>query len=297
VNKRDTYQAVTDRIMAALEAGTVPWRRPWQTFGSPVNIRTGRRYRGINVLLLSLQDYSDPRWGTYKAISEAGGNVRRGEKSTRVVLWKPVKKRDAEGEDASYLLLRDYAVFNAEQAEGIEPLPEIEEREFTPIEQAERIVNGYVLVPGAGNPGPPMLFGGDRAYYSPFEDTVKTPRAELFESDEAFYSTLFHELVHSTGHKKRLGRIEPAIFGSDPYAKEELVAEVGASFLCGIAGLAAAGDEQSAAYIAGWLKALSSDRRLVVQAAAQAQKAVDMIVGETFTDTEKQKEGELELVA
>lgn len=277
---RDIYFEVTSRIMAALEAGTVPWHKPWKESGGfPVNIRTGKRYRGINILLLTLQGFADPRWGTYKAIGEAGGQVRKGEKGTHIILWKPVQKKEtAEGEGESYLLLRDYVVFNALQADGIEPLQE-EVREFTPIEEAERLVSGYAWSEGLDNPGPPVFYGYDHAAYLPTRDHLHMPSPEMFVSDEAFYGTLFHELVHSTGHESRLKRIEPALFGTDPYAREELVAEMGASFLSGIAGFDETLGEQSAAYIAGWLKALENDRKLVVQAAAQAQKAVDLIVG------------------
>jgi antirestriction protein ArdC len=245
------------------------------------------------VLLLELQPFPDARWGTYRAIAECGGQVRKGEVGTHIVLWKPVPKTKANVDDepGSYLLMRDYVVFNATQADGL-PALDVEEREFTPVESAQQIVDGYVWVESSGNSGPRLAYGGSRASYSMWEDSVQMPVPEAFESDAAFYSTLFHELIHSSGHEKRLARLEPALFGTDPYAKEELVAEIGASFLTGIAGMEDAGGEQSAAYVANWLGRLRDDRKLVVQAAAAAQKAVDVVLGTTFAD-----ESEKEVVA
>jgi antirestriction protein ArdC len=257
VNRRDVYMSVSERILTALEAGELaPWQRPWKLSGGyPISLRSGKHYRGINVLLLMMEGYDDPRWGTYKAISEAGGQVRKGERATRIVLWKPVLKHDKEGgEDSKYMLLRDYAVFNAKQADGLPELPTQVEREFTPIEEADRIVRGYawdpehpsearrISIPGKPSTlGPPVRHGFDQAAYNLTRDEVMMPEPKQFFTDEGYYATLFHELVHSTGHEKRLKRIEPALFGTDPYAREELVAEIGSSFLQGMAGFESAG--------------------------------------------------------
>lgn len=312
MSRESVYQSVNDRIVAVLEAGGLaPWTRPWKLSGGyPTSLRSGKRYRGINVLLLMMEGYDDPRWGTYKAIGEAGGQVRKGEHATRIVLWKPVKKKDADGEETGYMLLRDYAVFNAKQADGLPELPVEEEREFTPIEAADAIVRGYVWAEGSTSAisghtdvsrinqavGPMVKHGYDRAAYSLLDDTVLMPKPEQFVSDEAYYTTLFHELTHSTGSQKRLKRIESALFGSDPYAKEELVAEIGASFLGGIAGFDTAGGDESAAYLGGWLERIKGDPKLIVQAAAQAQKAADLILGDSFEDTESAR-ADSELVA
>jgi antirestriction protein ArdC len=273
MSRIDVYESVTDRIVASLESGVVPWRTPW-VGGGPVSIRSGKPYRGVNIFLLGLSPYGDPRWGTFKAIKEAGGHVRKGEKSTHVILWKPVsrqKEENGQALDSSYMLLRTYSVFNAEQADG---LPEYKtEFEHEPIERAQMLVDGY-----EGGPG--ILFGGGEASYEPFKDLVRCPEMNQFRSVEGYYSTLYHELIHSTGHEKRLKRIERALFGTSPYAKEELVAEMGAAMLCGLAGID--NQDQSAAYVDGWLSALRNDRKLVVQAAAQAQKAADLILGTTF---------------
>jgi len=310
MTKESVYQSVTDRIVAAIEEGGVaPWRKPW-VGGGPVQIRNARPYRGINVFLLSLASYGDPRWGTFKAMKEAAvaqarsegrtiiektvnrgrykvtkyfeaidgtehffrGGVREGEHGTSIILWKPVKKKGdiPEGEDDSYLLLKSYSVFNVEQCDEMPPLPG--PREHEPMEDAERIANGFI--------GPTVDFGGDRAFYSPTLDFVKIPIPENFTSAEAYYSTLFHELVHSTGHESRIDRLESTGFGTGPYAKEELVAEMGAAMLCGMAGIDNL--DESAAYVNGWLQRLNDDPKLVVQAAALANKAADLILGEQF---------------
>jgi len=311
--KSDVYQAITDKIVAAIEAGgTAPWKRPWKLSGGyPVSIRSGKPYRGINVLLLGIENYADPRWGTYRAISEAGGQVRKGEKSSQIVLWKPVPKKEAgEGEPGNYWLLRFYSVFNAKQADGLPELPVEEAREFTPIELAEKIVSGYVWAEGRATgegmevarmnntTGPPVYYGHDRAAYSPTSDKVMMPDPEQFVDDESYYCTLFHELIHSTGHEKRLKRIETTLFGTDPYAREELVAEIGASFLSGVAEFESAGGDQSAAYVSGWMERIKDQPKLIVQAAAQAQKAADLILGTTFEEAGLQAgDRELEAVA
>lgn len=282
MTKNDVYQVITDRIIAALDAGTVPWRKPWTGgHGMPVNVRNGRAYRGVNVLLLGLAGYSDPRWGTYKAISESGGQVRKGEKGTQIILWKPAKRTetDANGEktESGYLLLRTFVVFNASQADGLPALPEDDTTEHERNERAEQVVSGY-------KSGPGILHGFDGASYSPEKDLVRMPDAENFHDPDGYYQTLFHELAHSTGHESRLDRLEPALFGSDPYAREELVAEIGASMLAGLVGMDSAGGDNSAAYLASWAKRFRDDSKLIVNAAAQAQKAADRILGETFAE-------------
>lgn len=281
MTKQDVYASVTDRIVEALEAGTVPWHKPWATRGGPVSLSTGKAYRGINVFLLALEGYADPRWGTYKAIAAAGGQVRKGEKGTHIILWKPARFTPEPGSDGEtadergYLLLRQYVVFNAEQADGLPELEPLNDHEHTPNERAEALAAGWTT-------GPHVAHGYDGASYSPTTDVVRMPEPDAFDTPDDYYATLFHELTHATGHESRLNRLEPAIFGSDPYAREELVAELGASMLAGLVGLTTAAGANSAAYVAGWLRRLKDDRKLVVNAAAQAQKAADLITGTTF---------------
>lgn len=327
MGRNSVYESVTERIVAEIEAGgTAPWVKPWKSRGGyPISLSTGKVYRGVNVLLLGLSSFDDPRWGTFRACREAAvaaakkegrdiiteeskrgtqywemingekkwfrGGVKKGEKSVEIVLHKQTPKKKEQGSDddpGNYWLMRFYNVFNALQCEGIPDLPKEVEREFTPIEQAKRIVNGYVWsedVTLNETTGPRVEYGFDRAYYNLTQDIVGMPKPEQFFSDESFYTTLFHELTHSTGAEKRLGRIEPALFGTDPYAKEELVAEIGASFLAGFAEFEDAGGDQSAAYVKNWLGPLKNDPKLVVSAAGQAQRAVDLILGTTFDDS------------
>jgi antirestriction protein ArdC len=288
MTKKDAYRIVTERIIEALQAGVVPWHRPWRSTGTgPMSMSTGKPYQGVNVWILDataqLRGYSSPYWITFKQAQERGGNVRKGEKGTPIVFWKFTEKRNEAGEVTDRIpFLRYFTVFNVEQCDGIEapvtePLPERD-----PIETCESLARGYIG-------GPEVKHGGDRAYYSPALDYVQMPPLGAFETSEHYYGTLFHELAHSTGHADRLKRkslVHPAPFGSEDYSREELVAEMAAAYLCGIAGIDV-NVPHHASYIASWLKALTDDPKLVVQAAANAQKACNLIVGETLATTEE----------
>lgn len=282
--KIDVYQSVTDKIMAALEAGTIPWEKPWRSVAGvlPTSMSSRKTYRGVNVWLLSLaaqaSGYRSPYWGTYNQISELGGQVQRGEKSTSVILWKPVVKKEEDDSISRFLVIRSFAVFNAEQADWADGSkrpadPVMPETTWDALKVAEMLAN---LMPQR----PEIKHGGNRAYYSPNLDFVGMPPTSSFDAPDGYYATLYHELVHSTGHKSRVGRegIEAMDgFGSEKYSREELVAEMGASYLCSEAGIPPRID-QSAAYLASWLKALNNDKTMVVKAAAQASKAVDFIL-------------------
>ena len=268
------YEIITDRIMKKLEEGTVPWRRPWNaSAGLPKNLLSRKEYRGINVFLTGSQGYESPYWLTFKQAKALGGCVREGEKGTPIVYCDTFKKevvgKDGELAEKQMSFLRYYTVFNMAQVDGVEaPASGIVERPFNPIRECEKVV--------ADMPHPPVMKQGvgGRAFYRSSEDVVYMPRAE-------YYSTLFHELVHSTGHETRLNRrpsTERRSFGDEAYSKEELVAEMGASFLCATAGIEDATLDNSAAYIQGWLKALRDDKKLVILAAAAAQKASDYIL-------------------
>ena len=285
MTKQDAYKLVTDRIIEALEAGIVPWHKPWKAYGSnvPMSLSTGKAYNGVNVWTLSatamLRGYSSAWWITFKQAKERGGSVRKGEKGTPVVFWKFIEKTDpATGDVTERIpLLRYFTVFNVEQCDGIEapvsePMPERD-----PIEACEAIARGYVG-------SPEVKHGGDRAYYSPALDYVQMPQMGAFDTSEHYYGTLFHELAHSTGHADRLARkslIHPAPFGSEDYSREELIAEMAAAFLCGQAGIEV-NVQHHASYIGSWLKALTNDPKLVVQAGAAASKAANLILGDTF---------------
>lgn len=287
----DAYQAITDRIIAKLEAGEVPWKRPWRGGTSvwPLNLKTKKRYSGVNVVLLGFcSDFESPYWATFRQIKELGGHVKRGSKGTQIVYWNwTVKKFETESEDGKketterrIPFLKTYTVFNAEQCDGLEKyLPTVDPKDaldFDSIEECERIVEGYKGCPAIS------FDGGGSAFYRPVSDSVHMPKRERFLSEEEFYSTLFHELTHSTGHKKRLDRSginECVSFGSENYSEEELVAEFGAAFLCGAGGISPKVVDNNTAYIRSWLKKLRNDKKLAVYAAAQAGKAADYILG------------------
>jgi antirestriction protein ArdC len=269
------YSIVTEQILKQLESGAAPWHRPWTT-QAPKNLVSGRGYRGINVFLLASNGYGSPYWLTYKQATERGGHVRKGEHGTKVVFWKigtrETEDSDGDAVERKSIVLRYYTVFNVEQCEGI-TAPD-STRAVNPIEECERIVRGM--------PNPPAFEQDARAWYRPSTDTVGMPSRNAFNSAEEHYSTLFHELIHSTGHTKRVGRdgIEKLnTFGSESYSKEELIAEMGAAMLCGIAGIERRTIANSAAYLQSWIDVLKSDSRMVVSAASQAQKAADYILG------------------
>ena len=298
----DTYQAVTDRIIELLEQGVVPWRNPILGSGGggwPHNLVSDQPYRGINVFLLALtaweKGYGSKYWVTYKQAAEKGGHVKKGEKSTLVIFYKQLKVEDdggangggqdsgggstSEGETKSVPMIRHYRVFNVEQCEGVEK-PDVvdwEPIEFTPIQAAEQLVSGYA-------DGPKIeRHGLATACYRPGVDAVLVPVPERFQSVEAYYATLFHELAHSTGHSSRLDRgldTDTAPFGSPDYGKEELVAEMAAAFLCSHCGIEPATIDQTAAYLQGWLKQLKQDKKLVVQSASAAQRAAEWVRGQ-----------------
>ena len=276
--RNDVYQVVTDRIIMLLESGTIPWRRPWKGGEPPQNFVSRKPYRGINVFLLNMTRFGSPFWLSFNQIQSIGASVRKGEHACPVVFWKlfevEAEKKEAETRKRTPLL-RYYKVFNIEQCENValSLLPKLEVNEFQPIDRCDQLV-------AAMPKRPKIIHGGARAMYNPTQDEVTMPNSVSFDSPEFYYSTLFHELTHATGHASRLTRkeiVEPIHFGSDPYSREELVAEMGAAFLCGHCGIDNCTIAESAAYIHGWLERLRDDRKLIVHAAAQAQKACDFI--------------------
>ena len=275
------YDRITERIIALLEQGTVPWHKPWKAkTGLPRNLITKKPYRGVNVFLLLSMSYESPFWLTFHQAQELGASVRKSEKSCPVVFWKQLKVEDEEsGEARKIPLLRIYPVFNSSQCEGLKALPAVEDVPIAATKPAELVAN---------MPHPPVIkHGMSRAFYSPSRDEVGIPDRERFDSETGYYATLLHELVHSTGHKSRLHRttlVENTGFGSDPYSREELIAELGSAFLCGYAEIVDRTIDNSAAYLNGWLARLRHDRTLMVQAAAQAQKAADYIIDTPATE-------------
>jgi antirestriction protein ArdC len=274
----EVYDRITDRIVKLLEQGTVPWHKPWNAkTGWPRNYVTKKAYRGINVLLLATMSYESPYWLTFRQAWQLGGCIRRGEKSSSILFWQQKTIQDTEsGEERSVPLLRLYNVFNVTQCEGLGTMPESNEKSEPiiapkPAEIVEKMPRK-----------PKIKHGMTKSFYSPKDDCVSLPLQKRFGLEEEYYSTLFHELVHATGHETRLRRAtltEKAGFGTDLYCKEELIAEMGAAFLCGHAEIVERTIDNSAAYIKGWLEALKSDTAMIVQAAGQAQRAADFILG------------------
>jgi antirestriction protein ArdC len=292
------YQTVTDRIISSLKAGVIPWEKPWKSpryAGGPFprNFYTGRPYRGINVLLLWSSEFSSPFWITFKQAQALKGSVRKGEHGTPIVFYKQLPEHATKDEEATSedervpFVLCHYTVFNVEQCDGL-TLPEISQPAIAPEigedELCESIVTGWENRPALYLNSPSEY----RAYYRPSTDSVHMPAHSRFVDAPHYYSTLFHELVHSTGHESRLHRIFGDSFGDELYSKEELVAEMGAAFLCAIAGIAnERTNRNTTAYIQNWITTLEEDNRLIVHAAANAQRAVDLILGKTF-DEEKE---------
>jgi antirestriction protein ArdC len=288
----NVYETITNRIIDSLNAGVIPWRKQWKDSrknggGSvPYNLTNGKRYRGINEISLLCSGYSSNGWATYKQAQALGFQVRKGERSSPVVWWSfPDRNNPAEKDRAPYA--KFYSVFNVEQMDGVpQELPLDDVEPFDAIESAETVANNYML--SASHPT--LGWGGSDAYFRPSTDHVQMPPRESFTAPENYYAVLFHEFVHSTGIKARLGREELASmvrFGDREYSKEELTAEFGAAFLCGEAGISNDGIlDNSAAYIQGWLAKLQSDKNFAIQAAQRAQKAADFILGRSWKSAE-----------
>jgi len=282
--KLDAYGVLTSTILDALKAGTVPWHKPWLT-GPPRSLSTGNTYRGFNQLLLGFlgREHDTPFWGTYNQLGELGGNVRKGQHSTPVSFWKQLEFEDEKAKDGTkkIMMCRYYRAFNSDQAEWPEGEPKMvkEWREKqaqvgqqNPHERADQMIANFPDRPAFEQRG--MV-----AFYTPSDDMVVVPKAELFESQAARYQTIFHEFCHATGHPKRLNRFDVQSRPStEEYSKEELVAELGSAFLCQEAGLEPRVD-QSAAYCKSWLEKLTTDPKILISASSLAAKAADHFLG------------------
>lgn len=269
------YDEVTNSIISELEKGAIPWIKPWKADSSAdKNFVSQKPYQGINRLLLGMSsmanNYSNPAWATYKQWQDAGAQVKAGEKATHIVFFKPVSgKTNAEtGEtESGYCVIKGYSVFNAEQTDLEIIQNEKPEGSFNPIPACE----DRIIKTGAA-----ISHGGDAAFYMPSQDRIQLPNKTAFNSEQNYYATAFHELAHWTGAKHRLDRnLEKGRFGNPAYAFEELVAEMGAAFLC--ADYRIQGELRHAGYIDHWLKACRDDSKAIFRAAALAQKAVDYI--------------------
>ena len=290
--KPDIYAMVTTRILEKLEQGHIPWQKPWDIkTGSPCNIVTGKPYNGINVMLLGSQAYDSKYWLTFKQCSDKGGNVRKGEKGSIVVFWNFIDKETGKSIELdtdkssskpgdAIPMLKYYTVFNVNQCDALDLKRLREEVEAQSQEQThDEILSAQAIIDHYKG-CPEIKYCFTKACYKPLDDVINMPRREHFKTPEEFFSTLYHEAIHSSGHESRLNRknsCEVRTFGDEAYSKEELIAEMGASFLCARAGIENTTIDNSAAYIQSWMKALQNDKKLLVIAAGQAQKAANFI--------------------
>jgi antirestriction protein ArdC len=284
--RSNVYSHVTDQIVAELEAGVRPWVQPWNAAHAAGEVSRPLRYnavpyRGINVVLLWLaalrQHFASPLWMTYKQAAELGGQVRKGAKGSLVVYADTFTRREAgddgQEQEVAVPFLKSYTVFNTEQIDGLPAHYYAQAEQPThPIQRIER-AERFVAHTGAD-----IRHGGGLAYYSPAGDFVQMPPSSSFRNAEAYYATLCHELTHLTRHPSRLNReFDRQRFGDEGYAMEELVAELGAAFLCADLGLTLEIRDDHAAYIGSWLTVLKSDQRAVFTAAGHAQRAADYL--------------------
>ena len=273
------YEIVTNRIIEELEKGVIPWQKPWGGMeGGAVSGTTGKPYSLLNQMILG----KPGMYFTFNQIQKLGGRVRKGEKAQMVVFWKQVPAKEVDkqtGEQREKLvpMLRYYSVFHLDQIDGMNIVPTAEPQKPATHAQADEIISAYIQRSGVEL----EHRISDEAYYSPSADRVVLPMMEQFNSTAEYYSTAFHELAHSTGHRSRLDRLRAtAHFGNESYSKEELVAEIGAAALMNHVGLENASTfRNSTAYIQSWLTALRNDKRMIVSAANRAEKAVDYILG------------------
>lgn len=284
----DIRQKVTDDIIAAIEAGTPPWRKGWTPAGLPYNASSGKVYSGVNLVILSMQPAAaaDPRHLTFKQADYLGLKVRKGAKGVQIVKMVEVDRHKADREaksgeggevladdDRRALVMKAYTVFNAAQIEGMAPLP-TRECDIEPAEAVEAVVWGLQ------DTGMKLNFGAKQPAYSPRRDELLCPAASSFHSVDDLHACLLHECAHASGHPKRLARLHlDARFGSPEYAKEELRAELASAMMTGLIGLPLGPSmiESHAAYLSSWLDVLRRDKTEIFKAAADAQKICDYL--------------------
>ncbi len=289
------YEEVTNKIIAMIDKGVAPWRKTWSTYGLARNYVSGRLYTGINYILMNNTGHPIPYFATFNQIKELGGTIKKGTEASKVIYFKMyykdsddktltpevAKGRYQKGEDIKVLrFIRFYNVFNIVDIEGIE----IDLGRFQEVKLSdnEKLTRCEEIIMNMSNPPDLRQIDTNRAFYSPAEDFINMPSIRQFETSEHYYATYFHELIHATGHASRLARAEVmdfSGFGTTPYSKEELVAEMGASFLCSHSQIDYDSIvENNASYLAGWLKVLKEDPKFIFKVSAEAQKAVEYIL-------------------
>jgi len=274
-DSRSVYEIVTSKLIEQLEKGVVPWQQPWTKAGFPQNLVTGRHYRNLNWLLLSMLGYERNLFLTFNQAVEMGARIKKGEKSHIVIFWKKQKPEEEDTENTKpKFILRYYLLFNISQCENIPEkyLIAMPNPDPSPIHKCAELVQ---FMPNR----PDIVHEKHMAYYSVPDDVINMPRMETFKDNESYYAILFHELVHSTGHSSRLNRTELNEHSVKSYSMEELTAEIGSCFLLFLAGISSVNFQNSAAYIKSWIKKLQNDSKYIFHASSQAQKAVDYIRG------------------
>lgn len=299
-------ERVTNEVIEKLEQGIVIWQKPWGTAGFtglPKNYKSGRCYEGFNAFYLNYvtieNNYRSPNFITFNQAKELGGNVKKGEKGTQIIFWKiygnKVGEKTTSSGDTKDVIQTKFVpfiwtVFNIDQIEGVDfALPEVKEQtESEIIEACQSVVDNYPA------PAPKIQHGGSEAYYAPYNDKVQMPALQHFVNAQSYHSTLFHELIHSTGHEIRLNRFMPenkaSRFGDENYSKEELVAELGASFLNAHTGIKDVVFENSIAYLQGWASKLKDDKTMIIYASTKAFKAANFILNYKLEDQEQEQE-------
>jgi antirestriction protein ArdC len=291
--KTNIFERITNQIIDAIVAGapefSMPWHRTGRSLDCPTNAITGRAYRGLNVVTLWMDGqaagFQSGQWATYRQWREHGAQVRKGERGTPVFFWQQREQapheqdQDESGQRQSGFIAKAFTVFNADQVTGYcpQPIPELPETERLARAEAFASATGAVIE-----------YGGDCACYIPSRDTVQMPEFAQFRTPEAYYAVLCHELTHWSGSKHRLDRQLGNRFGSQAYAMEELVAELGAAFTCARLGIATEPRRDHAPYVASWLKTLRNDPRAIFAAASKAQQASDYLAGLASRDNRRQ---------
>lgn len=279
--KKSVYEMITERIIEQLENGVIPWQKPWSgTHSGAYNRISNKSYSLLNQMILK----HGGEYATFKQWSDLGGKIRKGEKSEVVTFWKiqPYEEENKNGEKVikQIPLLRHYNVFHISQVDGVEPKEQLKISDLEPIEEAEKIKTDYM------NREHLKIFEKvtNKAFYTPTFDYIEVPCKEQYQNIEEFYSTLFHEMIHSTGHKSRLNRSDMqgiVRHGSEKYSKEELTAELGSATLINMLGIETEKSfRNSSAYIQNWLQALKNDNKFIVSASSKAEKAVKYILNE-----------------
>lgn len=299
-SSKEVIEKATDKIIALMESGKLNWNKPWTAGAMPQNYISRKAYRGWNLFTTMFSDFQSPYYLTFKQVSNLGGSIKKGSKGTPIVFWSKINKEtdktNKKGEKVikSFLIARDYTVFNADQIEGID-FETIKLNSLGTVEELEQLISEMQPEINIKHST------SDRAFYTPTFDYIQMPLKGQFNSTAEYYSTLVHEVIHSTGHTSRLNRLSLNDGGFDnkrhAYSYEELIAELGAAYLMAIYGISTEKSEKNtAAYLQGWIKTFKSDKQMLYKASSEAQKAVDFILnkGTAENTTEGTESGEIQ---